>query len=1192
MTLGRLLLRSLFYHWRGNSAVLLGVAVGTAVLTGALIVGDSLRGSLRDMTLEQLGWVDQSLVSARFVRQQLANELNANRVSAAILLQGAASAAPPASSPGRATPSLRRTGHVTILGVDDRFWPDDQDPEGQAYPQSGNQDTFWKSTKPEAVLNAALAAELAVVAGDTIALSLQKVSLIPREILLGRRDASDVADELKLTVRRVIPNRGLARFSLNPSPATPRNAFLPLPLLQAQLHQEGRVNALLVGGGNSELKERLHEHLTFDDWGLMLLSPESRVQALFDKLDRNHNGKLELREWRRRVAESFAQAVDRNHDGILDRSEVSAFYQEHRNYLTLESRQLLLEPTIAHAALSAGRGVRLWPRNIFVYLANTISDGKAEIPYSLVAAMDPPLTHGTFRDDEIILVDWKESPLRARPGDKITLGYFEPVQEGRLQEKTATFRLHSVAPLEGDLNDPDLTPEFPGITDKLDIREWNPPFPYDNKRIQPRDERYWEQYRTTPKAYVTMATAQRLWGSRFGRLTSLRLSPGQEPARDARELPEAAAEFRARLLDRLQPEQGGLVFDAVRQRSLESSAGASDFGGLFLGFSFFLIAASLLLVGLLFRLNLDRRGPEIGLLLAAGYRRGTVRWLWLAEGSLLAVGGGLLGLAGAILYAWLMLDYLRAKWPGNLEESFLRLHATENHGLSLFLGYFAALIVSLLTIIWAVRILSHVSPRALLAGETAEAVPTTSGPRVPRTSLWVFGTALISALGLIALGGFVRNQEMQAITFFTSGACFLTAGLAAAWSWMHGKRHGVVKGHGLPALARLGARNADRHPVRSLLTAGLLAAATFLIVAVQSFYRDPGRDFLDLHAGSGGFALFGEADLPVFQDLNTSKGQDELNLADQAKRALQGVTFYPLRLHAGDDASCLNLYQPRQPRLLGVTHGLIDRGGFQFKSTEARSPDEIANPWLLLEQSWDDAIPVFGEANTVEWMLHKGLGQTLDITNEQGVKKALRFVGLLEDSIFQSELLLSEANFLKLYPRQEGYQAFLIQAAPERSDEVRSSLESALADHGFTVAPTIKRLEAYLAVENTYLSTFQALGGLGLLLGALGLAVVLMRTVWERRGELALLRALGFRSTALGWLMLAENSLLLIFGLGLGTLTALVAVAPHLIGSKGEVPWEKLLGLLAGVLVVGLLAGASAVVATLRAPLLVTLRRE
>ena len=93
MTLGRLLTQNLLYHWRGNLAVLLGVAVGTAVLTGALLVGDSLRGSLRDLTLEQLGWVDHALVGGRFVRAALADELGVGHVAPAILLRGAASTA-------------------------------------------------------------------------------------------------------------------------------------------------------------------------------------------------------------------------------------------------------------------------------------------------------------------------------------------------------------------------------------------------------------------------------------------------------------------------------------------------------------------------------------------------------------------------------------------------------------------------------------------------------------------------------------------------------------------------------------------------------------------------------------------------------------------------------------------------------------------------------------------------------------------------------------------------------------------------------------------------------------------------------------------------------------------------------------------------------------------------------------------
>src|SRR6184192_2939073 len=95
MTLIRLLLKNLLYHWRGNLAVFLGVAVGTAVLTGALLVGDALRGSLRSLALDQLGWVDNAMVSSRFFRAQVADHLCQETSCPAIFLQGSATYTPP-----------------------------------------------------------------------------------------------------------------------------------------------------------------------------------------------------------------------------------------------------------------------------------------------------------------------------------------------------------------------------------------------------------------------------------------------------------------------------------------------------------------------------------------------------------------------------------------------------------------------------------------------------------------------------------------------------------------------------------------------------------------------------------------------------------------------------------------------------------------------------------------------------------------------------------------------------------------------------------------------------------------------------------------------------------------------------------------------------------------------------------------
>ncbi len=1191
MSFFRLLLRNLFYHWRGNVAVLLGVAVGTAVLTGALLVGDSLRGSLRDVALDQLGGVNFALISGRFFRADLAREMGGREIEPVIWLQGSASTVPPDGGQELS----RRVGHINVIGWTDTGWR-----------VSGGR--YFLPNPPldgQVILNEALAKELAVRPGDQIWLHVGKGSAIPREALLGRRDAENVLARIMLTVGPTVPaDAPASQFNLIPSPAAPRNAYVRLQTLAGRIDTPGRVNVMLANGGSVQsLQADLKKSLTLEDWGLVLHTPESRTDDLFRKLDKNQDGKLQRNEWRGQLAETFA-AVVANADGVIERDAVAKFYREHSDYLSLESRQMLLEPAVGDAALQTAKESGLRAAPTLVYLANTIAANGAEIPYSIVAALDPaekpplgpflPPGVESLKDDEIILADWKESPLKVKPGDEVTLKYYEPVEGGQLHEKEATFRLAGLLPMKGPADDPDLTPEFPGITDKLDIKEWDPPFPFDNKRVKGADDRYWKNYRTTPKAYVTLKKGQGLWGSRFGKLTSVRMAPADD---------ERAADFRKRLLDHLNPEDGGFVFDPVRERALKASEGGNDFGGLFLGFSFFLIVAALLLVGLLFRLNLDRRASEIGLLVATGFRRRTVFLLLLGEGAILAAVGGIIGSLLAILYSRLLLDLLRWLWPGGLEQSFLRLHVTAQ---SLSIGFVSAFLVSVGTIFWAMLALRKVAPAALLAGETMAAQEATPPGRRRLWSVWVaLGFAALSVVH-VPLGLWRHGTEMQAMTFFGSGMFLLIAALAATWAWMRSTRHARVGGHGITALVKLGIRNAARHPVRSLLTAGLLASAAFLLVAVESFRRQAGDDFLAKDAGSGGFDLVAESDVPLYQNLNGPKGKGQEELSDalerrlpnkealkSAKETLEHVSFEQFRVRAGDDASCLNLYQPRKPRLLGVPPSLIQQGGFRFAGSLAATAEEKRNPWLLLDRTLDDgAIPVIGEANTVKWMLKSDLGEEFPITDERGNPVKLRVVALLSDSVFQSGLLMSEANFLKLYPSSEGYNFFLIASPPGQTKRVEQLLGTALGDRGFEVMPSARRLEAYLAVENMYLSTFQALGGLGLFLGTLGLAVVLLRSVWERRGELALLRALGYRHRALGWLLLSENGFLLMLGLGIGAVTALLAVAPHLVGGEGSIPWPELLGILAAVLLVGLLVAAAALAATLRAPLVPALRRE
>jgi hypothetical protein len=334
-----------------------------------------------------------------------------------------------------------------------------------------------------------------------------------------------------------------------------------------------------------------------------------------------------------------------------------------------------------------------------------------------------------------------------------------------------------------------------------------------------------------------------------------------------------------------------------------------------------------------------------------------------------------------------------------------------------------------------------------------------------------------------------------------------------------------------------------------------------------------------------------ESLLPLHHDPATAEGRAALGLDEPG--ALDGVAFARFRLQGGDDASCLNLYRPASPRLLGAPPGFLREARFSFRSSLAASAAERANPWLLLERpDASGAVPVVADANSLEYVLHRKLGDTLQVDRPGREPLRLRFVGALSDSLFQSELVMAEAELQRAFPEQDGYRVFLVAAAPERAAKVGAYMESRLRDYGFDASPAAERLARFHEVENTYLSTFQMLGALGLVLGTLGLATVLLRNALERWRELALLRAVGFRSTDVARLVLAENVLLLGLGLGLGAAAALLAVAPALAERGAQVPLLGILGLLVAVFIVGLAASRVAVALVVRAPLLPALRAE
>jgi hypothetical protein len=398
---------------------------------------------------------------------------------------------------------------------------------------------------------------------------------------------------------------------------------------------------------------------------------------------------------------------------------------------------------------------------------------------------------------------------------------------------------------------------------------------------------------------------------------------------------------------------------------------------------------------------------------------------------------------------------------------------------------------------------------------------------------------------------------------------------------------------GSRSIVRLGVRNASWRPGRSLTAAGLVAAAVFLLVAVDSFRKGVEADG-GPQSGTGGFALMAESALPMVNDPSTPEGREGLGLSFQADDPnLAGVTLTPVRLREGDDASCLNLYRPQRPRVFGLPDALVEAGRFRFGATLASTDAEVENPWRLLGPADADGIvPAIADQTSLQYVLHAAVGDVIVIDEDTTRPVRLRIVAALDDSVLQGELLVGETAFLDLFPDEAGYRVLFVDIADRaRTDEVARFLEDRLEPYGLDAQETARRLEAFHRVENTYLSTFQSLGGLGLVLGCLGLAAIIARNVLERRRELALLGAAGYSGRQLQTLVVAENLTLVAAGIGIGLAAAVVAIGPVLYARGSPPPalplvWVVLVGL------VGLLSSLGATRSVRRLPLVPSLRSE
>jgi putative ABC transport system permease protein len=928
----------------------------------------------------------------------------------------------------------------------------------------------------EVIINQQLASEAKLKIGDELVLRIEKASFVPLNAPFVPDDKNYIIR--RLAIKAIAGEKDFGDFNLQKSQIQPQSVFLSLNALNKLVAMSGQSNILLIE--NTALQT----------------SP-----ALHDKLQK-----------------------------ILQTKDLGISFKkiENTSQIELATNRIFIDDTLSHIF----KTIEPSAQPVFTYFFNALQKNEKETPYSFVSAPENEIT-SQLTDNEIIINDWVASDIQAKSGDSVTLKYYEVGPLKELKEVSKRFIVRQIVPLSGKWADRSLMPEFEGLSKVDNCKQWEAGIPVNFDKIRDKDEDYWKKYRGTPKAFVSLSVAQKLWSNSYGNCTAVRFSGEMD-----------TLSFKTRLMQKLTPELAGFSIISVAQDGLWAANNALDFSGLFLSLSFFVIVAAIILISLLFSYNLQLRAREFGVLLSLGILPTKVKQLIISENLILAILGSFVGIVVGVLFNHLVLIALNSIWADIVRTNSIAFHLSFS---DISIGVLSNVFIAWLVIFLVIRKRKFQSISNLQKS-------TLEFPRNNRKTRRTLYFLLISLLiiGISGISLFINDKQQNPALFFIIGT-FTIIGSLSAFSLIINKLHNQVSGKTSWLHYSFKALFLNRK--KNMALAAMLSVSTFMILATSLNRTDFYSNARESSSGTGAYTFYAETTLPVLHNLNSKTGQEKYGLADLTGK----VRFLQMHLAPGDDASCLNLNRIANPRIVSVNpQEFISRHAFSFAS----KLDKNANPWQQLTNQIDKhTIPAIADQTVIQWGLGKSVGDTLKYVNEKGDTIHLQLIAGLANSVFQGSVLISEENFKTNFPSIDGTKLFLAECKKEDETQILSALEENFQNLGIEISYAWKRLEMFNSITNTYLDIFLALGGLGLLIGTFGIAIILRRNLIDRKKELALMQAIGLRKLVIFIILMTENSFVVVPGLFAGLIASLISAVPSLVSQGAEVPYKLALGI-------------------------------
>jgi putative ABC transport system permease protein len=623
--------------------------------------------------------------------------------------------------------------------------------------------------------------------------------------------------------------------------------------------------------------------------------------------------------------------------------------------------------------------------------------------------------------------------------------------------------------------------------------------------------------------------------------------------------------------------------------------------------SFSVLAGILLLVNL-FVMLAEERKTELGMLRAVGFTRRRLIRAFAIEGAVYAILAALMGALAGLGIGWLVAAVVgpifgadrTSAFPLVIQPVSLAIGAGTGLVISLLTIWITSLRIARLNIIRAIRDLPEpdrppAGTRMLLLG----AVGILAGIAL---SAWGFGAEAASPLLLglplaaFSAGPLLRHLLPKRLAGALVASTILGWGLAVDWLFPAIMTSAemdalVAQGVVLTAGAVTLAGNLDRvwgvvieffgrggrgtstrlgiaYPVARRFRTSMLLAMFSLVIFTMTLLTSLSASLGDSTDNAAedmaaGFDLLVDSSPASPLDGDALAARTDVaavaalsrHTAEFRAQDLEGTRTWPI---TGYDAALLT---SRPPALLRRATG--------FPDDEAAYQAVLADPSLAIVPA--NFLVTGADSPTLD------VGGRFAVVAPDGRRLELTIAAVGDTDWLEAGALVSREVTTALLGEADVVTRHYVRVADGSDPEsVAGALSATFLANGADARTFVSVSEAGFGALTGFLALLRGFLGFGLLVGIAGLAVVMVRAVRERRREIGMLRAMGFRSSVVRAAMLFEAGLIATQGTVIGTVLGLVIAGQLLIGSApfGDgvtfvVPWMGLL------IIVGLPLAAS-----------------